>query len=289
MVLCCLFFALMATAVGKAHRADPQLHTLTSTWWRSSVNLLALVLLARGRPATLLGDRRPALWIRGLLGSCSLGTYFAALSLLGIGEAAFLNHTSAIWVALLAPLLLGERTSGMIWLAIGGSLCGIALLAQPREGDLVGRLFGFASGLFAAGAYISVRRASQSNGPIAIIFYFTLVSTLLSSLALWALELPLLGAPEALPWLVAAGLSATGGQLLLTEAYRCGAAAPLAATAATGPLLTTLLGMATLGQVPDRKAWVGMALLLVCGLALPWFSAGRPNSPGPAVQPDRVL
>ncbi len=276
MIGCSVLFATMATLVGLAHARDPGLSTLVTSAFRAGVNLVALVLLARFDVDLLLGDRRRALWIRGVLGGISLVCYFSALARLGVGVSAFLNQTSAIWVALLAPGLLGERTGRMVWVAVAGSLCGVALLAGPRAGEATewtGHAFGLASGLTSAGAYLTVRKAGATNKPITIVFYFTLVAALSTTTASLVRREPVPHDPVVLGYLVGAGLAATFAQLIMTEAYRIGRAGPVAAAGAAGPLFSTLLGWAVLGQVPDRYGAVGMAILLVTGIGLPWLAA----------------
>lgn len=274
MLLSCVFFALMALCVGAAHRVDPALDTIAASLYRSGVNLLALLVLVRGDLRVLWGDARPALWLRGLAGAVSLLSYFGALAHLGIGEAAFLNQTSAVWVAILAPIFLGERTRRLVWLAIGGSMVGLALLVEPRGGESIGRLLGMASGLAAATAYLSVRRASGTNSPATIVAWFTGVGTLVCAAWVLLADLPMPRDPAAVGLLVGSGLSATIGQLLMTRAYQLGPAAPVAAAGAAGPLVTTLLGAALLGQVPDGKAAVGMGVLLVSAVLLPYLGSG---------------
>lgn len=274
MLLSCVFFALMALSVGAAHRADPGLDTIAASLYRSGVNLLALVFIVRGDLRALWGDARPALWARGLTGAVSLIFYFGALAHLGIGEAAFLNQTSAIWVAALAPFVLGERTRWLIWLAIVGSLAGLALLVEPRGGDVVGQALGLCSGLAAAMAYLSVRKASGSNPPTTIVAWFTGTGTLVCAAWVLLADLPMPRDPTAIALLVGSGLSATVGQLLMTRAYQLGPAAPVAAAGAAGPLVTTLLGAGLLGQIPDGRAAVGMGVLLLSAVLLP-FLAGR--------------
>lgn len=272
-----VLFAVMATCVGAAHRRDPALSTWVASAARSGVNLLALLVLARGDLAQLLGDRRPALWARGITGAASLLAYFGALAALGVGEAAFLNQTSAVWVALLGPLVLREHTGRLVWVAVLGSLGGVALLAAPREGgaDLVGRALGLASGLAAALAYLSVRRASATNTAITVVFYFTAMATVVSVAVALALRTPWPRDPVELALLVGAGLSATLAQLGMTRAYAISRAAPVAAAGAASPLFTTLLGALFLGQIPDRRAQIGMALLLLTGVLLPWLAERR--------------
>lgn len=276
MLLGSVLFAAMATFVGFAHRQDPALSTFTSSAARSIVNLLALVAVSWRAPLRLVGDARPALWARGAFGGIALLTYFAAIRYLSVGEAAFLNQTSAVWVALLAPWLLGQRTSGPTWIAILGSLAGVGLLAHPRPGadDSLGRVLGLASGVAAAGAYVSVNKAAATNSPATIVFWFTLMSSVASIGLMVATGAALPADLVTTAYLVGAGLSATAAQLLMTAAYRDGHVASVAAAGAASPLITTLLGWALLDQVPDTRARIGMAVLIVCSAVLP-FWGGR--------------
>lgn len=270
----CVAFSWMSLCIGAAHRVEPGLSTMVASAVRAVVNLAVLVVIAKGSLRALFGDGRPALWVRGITGAVALLTFFGSLSTLDVGEASFLNQTSAVWVAILAPVLLGERTRAWTWVAITGSLIGMALLAHPRPeaGDFTARLLGLASGLSASGAYLAIRRAGTTNTPLTIIFYFTLLSTIAATT--WVL---IAGAPlpeKPLTWvcLVGSGVAATFGQMAMTRAYQIAPAAPMAATSAASPLLTTVLGWALLQQTPDQTGMIGMVLLLICAVALPLVS-----------------
>lgn len=273
MLAASLGFATMATCVAWAHRVAPTLDTAMTSFVRSIVNLVALVLFAWREPGALWGDRRASLWLRGAFGAVSLLAYFASIPLVGTGEAAFLNSTSLFWVAVLAPYVVHEKTRPATWIAIAGALVGTALLAHPRADLDVswGRALGVGSGLSSALAYLTVRRASRTNSPAAVVFYFTLVSTVISGI--WVLveqaALPPIGA---LGVLAGAGLAATVAQLLMTEAYRTGAAAPIAAAGASGPAVTALFGWFFLDQVPDALSAAGMGVLFVSAVLLPFLS-----------------
>ena len=258
-----------------AHRRSPELSANLTSTVRALVNLGVLVVLARGDVRGLFGDGRRALWGRAFFGATALLCYFAAIHLTSAGEAAFLNQTSAVWVAALAPLVLGERTPAWTWLAIVGSVVGAGMLAHPRpdEGLGVGRVLGLVSGLLAAGAYVSLRRASASNPARVVVFYFTVVSTVIAG-SLAVVE----GAPpptDPLTWafLVGAGVTATLAQLEMTEAYTIGPASTMAAVGAATPMLTALSAWIFLGDTPDTFARAGMAVLLASGVAMPLVSA----------------
>jgi drug/metabolite transporter (DMT)-like permease len=274
-----VLFAAMATFVAVAHARDPALSTSVTSAGRAVVNLVLLVALERGDVRGLLGDGRRALWGRGVFGAGALLCYFAAIQRLSMGEAAFLNQTSAVWVAAAAPFVLGERAGALTWVAILGSLGGVALLGHPRTGvvalagDAEGRLLGVVSGVLAAAAYVSIRRAAATNRAAVIVFYFTLVATVAAVGLAVAQGAALPRDPWVWACIAGAGASATWAQLAMTEAYRIGPAATVAAVGATGPLMTAVAGWIVLGQAPDASALAGMGVLVVTGVLLP--IAGR--------------
>jgi drug/metabolite transporter (DMT)-like permease len=264
-------FAVMAICVSAAHTAEPTVGTFAVSFVRSVVNLVVLIVMVRGDLPALIGDARPALWLRGVLGATALLAHFHALGQIGAGEAAFLNQTSAAWVALLAPLLLAEPTHRWVVLAVGGSLVGMGLLAHPRPelGDLAARLIGLGGGLSAALAYLSIRRASSSNPSTTIVFWFTWVGAVISGAGAWWLEVSWPGTLLGWSLVVGSGVFATLGQLFMTAAYRQGQAAPVAAASAAAPLLTAVLGVLVLNQRPDATGLAGMVVLFASGVALP--------------------
>lgn len=273
MLIGCFCFTGMALCAKMAHRHDPALSTFVTSAVRSWVNIAVLLWMAQGSVRLLIGDRRAALWARGVAGATALMTYFAAFTRIGVGEASFLNQTSAIWVAALAPFVLKEPTRPRIWIAVAASMVGIALLSHPRDGagsaDSVGRLYGAISGLAAAAAYLSVRRASQSNSAITIVFYFTFLAAI--SATLFAVLSGAAWPVGAITWafLIGTGVMATLGQVFLTRAYQLAPAAPVAAAGAAAPLLQAVAGWLCFGEVPDASGLVGMAILLCATVLLP--------------------
>ena len=277
-------FAGMALAVEQAHRLDPNLSAWVSTAVRSVVSLLVLFVLVRGNPRGLLGDARPALWARGLLGAVSLLSYFAAISMVGAGEATFLMQTSAVWIVILAPLVLKESSPPLIWAAVVMSLVGVGLLmgASSGEPDLFGRVLGLCSGLAAAGAMVSVRRASRTNTPTVIVFWFSAIGTLVTLVVLGVSGATLPQAPEVWAALLTAALAATFAQLLMTSAYQVGRAPLVAAAGSSSPLMAALGAWWVFGQHPSPRAQVGMALILVSGAVIPLITAARAGPQAPA-------
>lgn len=277
-----MFFAIMGTGVYASGLSHPPVAAVTVSFIRVAVNLALLVLPAlavRELPA-LFGDRRPSLWLRGLFGALSLILSFAAIQRIGPGESAFLSASSAIFVAALGPLVLGQRNSAWVWLAVLGAFSGLFLLFQPRlaPADFPGRLMGLGSGFLAALAYLMVARAGRSNPPRTVVFYFCLVAVLihLAYFAYRGVDLP--KGLESWGWVLLAGFSGSAAQLYMTRAYQLAPAALVGATGFLGPVMSVLLGALLFSKVPDREALLGCGLVLLFGTLLPFLALRSRNA-----------
>jgi S-adenosylmethionine uptake transporter len=282
MLCASLLFSIMNACVFGATRADPALPSTVVSFIRVLINLALLLVpvLVTGRLRPLLGDMRPSLWLRGIFGASALMLSFAAIARIGVGEAAFLHSSSGVFVALLSPLVLGQRSTGMMWVAIAGSLGGLGLLLSPHwEGsDRVGPALALGSGWLAALAYLMVARSGRSNTPATVVFYFCLVGVMLHltyfawAEAYWPRGL------EVWLWTAGSGLAATGAQLLMTRSYQYAPAALLSAVGYTSPVFSLGWSVSLFGQVPSTTAIFGCGLILLFGMALP-FLIKRPDEP----------
>lgn len=275
MLLSCFLFSGMGTLVYRAQLAEPEASTLVGSFVRIVFNLLFLLVWARlaGNFRELFGDRRPSLWLRGMFGTLALTTSFLSIRAIGLGEASFLHASNAVFVALLAPWFLRQRSSPQVWLAIFGAAFGLYLLFEPRLGDAApwGRALALVSGLASALAYMMIARAGRSNLPESVVFYFCIVcvTTHLLLFALLGVTWP--KAPLTWAMLAVAGLLGSFGQIYLTKAYQTAPAALNGAVAYLQPVLNLGIAVLFFAKHPDAKAWLGAAIVLAFGVALPFF------------------
>jgi S-adenosylmethionine uptake transporter len=276
-----VMFSMMNACVYAATRADPELPSTMVSFIRVLINLALLLLpaLVTGRLLPLFGDMRPSLWLRGVFGASALMLSFAAISRIGVGEAAFLHSSSGVFVALLSPLVLGQRSSPWVWLAIIGSLCGLGLLLSPhwQTTDRLGPAMALGSGWLAALAYLMVARSGRSNTPATIVFYFCLMGIVLHVAYFSWIEARLPRGTWAWIWTAGSGVTATAAQLLMTRSYQYAPAAILSAVGYTSPVFSLGWSVSLFGQVPGPSAIAGCALVLACGMALPFLIARPPQ------------
>ncbi|MCX6116594.1 MAG: DMT family transporter [Proteobacteria bacterium] len=225
----------------------------------------------------LFGDFRPSLWLRGIFGTLSVLTFFFGIKHLGVGEASFLNSSNSIWIALLSPLLLGQKSTMLSWCAVLFGLFGLYLLYQPNfnDAELTARTVALSSGFFGACAYMMISRAGRSNHPFSMVFYFTFVASIVH--VVWfAFSRPRFPT-SGLFWmiLILAGLVASVAQILMTMAYQKAPAALVSAISFLTPTLSMVLGVVLFRESIGGRAIIGMIVVLFSGLFIPFISVRK--------------
>ncbi|HWI86159.1 MAG TPA: DMT family transporter, partial [Sphingomonas sp.] len=112
-----------------------------------------------------------------------------------------------------------ERIGPRRWAAVAAGFAGVLLIAHPGNGAApIGILAGIAAAFGQSAVMITVRQISRTEAVAAIVFWFTVISTLAG-----ALTLPFFGHghdPATLGLLALAGLAGGIGQLGMTASLR---------------------------------------------------------------------
>ena len=125
---------------------------------------------------------------RGLAGAAAMSLRFFALGVLSFPEVAALGFTTPLILTVLAALILGEtvRTFRLTTVALG--FMGVLIVLWPTlnmDGarstlEIIGATAMLGSAALAALAQIFVRRMVATEGTAQIVFYFSLLITVLS-------------------------------------------------------------------------------------------------------------
>lgn len=270
-----VLFALMALFVRMASARGA--HWSVVAFARSFFGLVVAVsaALSQGRSLRVQGQLKA--WGRSLCGTTSLFCTFSvyAAPQISLGDAASIGATGPIFVALLAPFVLHERTGRRTWAAMSLAFAGVVILARPHFDlsphlVLVALLGAFSS----ACAMMFLRTLGPSETPEAVAAHFSLIATL-ASLAVAIPHLNWPGTTGAL-LLAGSGITAGLGQLLMTRAYGYDGAARLGALGYTGTALTQILAILFLAETPGPLQILGTALVIGAGLILA-VSSYTPN------------
>ncbi|MED5621782.1 DMT family transporter [Ideonella sp. BN130291] len=213
--------------------------------------------------------------LRSALLLVSLVTYFHALTVLPLAMTVAISYLAPILVSVLAVLVLHERPSPWIWLALLFGFGGVFVTLWPElnaslHGAGSGRLLGIASvGLSAlafSGVMVLARQQAQNDSMWTIL----LIQNVLPML--------LLAVPAGLTWkpvqvadllqIALAGGFATVGLLSLTYAFTRLEASRVAPLEYTSFIWATALGYVLFGEVPSATTGVSAALIVTGCLLL---------------------
>jgi drug/metabolite transporter (DMT)-like permease len=256
--------------------AGQEIPAVEQVFFRGLVGMTILGILAWRRGVDLRGRNRRLLLLRGVAGTTALILFFHAVTRIPVAEAILLNQATPIFVLPLAAWLLEERIGWRhgLWAAV--ALAGVTIVLRPglEEFNLPG-LAALVSALFAAVAYVTVRRLAGSESSLTIVFWFTAISTLVSGPAMlpWFTR----PSPRMLAALVVMGVLATTGQLLLTVAYRHGEAGRLSVLGSLGALFGAGWDLVLWGHLPDGWTALGGGLAIVACAALQRHGPARPQ------------
>jgi drug/metabolite transporter (DMT)-like permease len=263
MVASALLFAAMGEAV---KMASAHLSNAMVVFFRNAFGLLALSpwLVRLGAKGL-----RTAAWrehlVRGLAGLASMYCYFYAIARLGLSEAILLNYSLPLFMPLIARAWLGEAVPARLWRALGVGFLGIVLILRPGDGVFRPAAFAaLAAAVLAALAQVGVRRLTRTDPITRIVFYFALISTVVSGLPV----LTVWTTPERRVWpvLMALGVLATLAQLLLTQAYARAPAAQVGPFIYSSVVFAGLMDWWLWGRLPDAAFALGAVLVCAAGI-----------------------
>ena len=266
MLVAGLFFATMAVFV---KLGSEQFDATELAFYRSLFTLVsaaAIVVAVRGTVRTqFMGPHL----IRSIAGAVSLVGYFYAISKLPLATAQTLNYTSPIFLAIATVVVLGERFSNWLVVAIVVGFIGVALLLQPTfaAGNEGPAMIGLFSGVVASWAYLSVRTLGRLGEPdYRVIFWFGAVATL--GCGLWQLATSTFHPVNFgnLWILVGMGVFATLAQLAMTRAYRLGNTLVVGALSYSTLVFGAIATYAVWRQNLAPLEWIGMAVIVASGI-----------------------
>ena len=250
--------------------------------FRSLTGVAVLLVWARARGASLVVHNRRAMIWRTVAGTAAMCCTFYALAVLPLAEGTALFNLTPLFVALLGWIMLRERVSPRVLVALVGAFAGVVVVLHPSAELALGGLVAVAASAFAAVAMISLRRLGATETAEAVVVHFSLwagIATGLASIADFVVP----------SWLdvavmVGAGISATVSQLWMTRAYALDRAARVGGGSYLTIVGSTGIGVVVFGEALSLWTTLGIAIILGSGalLAIDAYREGSVTSRAPA-------
>lgn len=216
--------------------------------------------------------RVPAHLLRGLLGMIAMFGGFYSVVHLPLADATALSFTKPLFVIVLAVIILKEKVRIRRWSATVAGFVGVVVMLRPgAEAIEPAAVVGIGAALAVAGVVIMVKDLTRTEQPIAILFYFGLVSTCIALIpALWFWQQP--------TWwefglLTAIGALGAAGQGATVRSYLCGEATFVAPFDYMRLLYAGFLGWLFFAELPDRWTWIGAGVIVASTLYIAYREA----------------
>ncbi len=265
MLVAALGFAVMGALVkvGSAKFSSAEL-----VFYRSIFGLMAIYVYIFAKKLPLATPVIGKQISRALVGFASLVLFFYAIAHLPLATAVTLNYTSALFLALLMPLMLHEKPKSILYAMILLGFVGVVLLLKPSfaKQDLAAGAVGLLSGFGAAFAYAHVKQLGNLGEPDwRTVFYFTLISTFASGFWMLLQTYTSMSLQD-MPTLLGLGVSATIAQLAMTRAYRTGITLTVASLAYTTVIFASLFGVLFWQEKLSYSEYMAIGIIIFSGI-----------------------
>ena len=181
-------------------------------------------------------------------------------------------------LAAAAALRAGDRIDWRLVAAILVGFVGVVLLLQPTYSDdqAIASAAGLVSGVLSAIAYWYVRTLGKLGEPEwRTVFYFALSGTLLGFIGTLIIGFSAHDV-RGVALLLGVGVTATLAQLAMTRAYAYGHTLVVANLQFAAVVAASLIGIAAFGVHIPLVGWIGIATIIVSGVASTVLSARQP-------------
>lgn len=215
---------------------------------------------------------------RGLVGGAAMACGFTALGLLPLPEVTAIGYAAPLLIVIFAAMFLGEKVRLFRLSAVLLGLIGVVIVLSPRLSvttvetaspwEAVGAMTALMGAVLAALAQVFVRKLVQVETTAAIVFYFSVTTSVLSLVTIpFGWVWPGVGT---LALLVAAGLFGGMGQILLTSSYRFAPVSVIAPFEYVSMLMAIGIGYVFFAEVPTNRTLIGAVLVMITGLFIIW-------------------
>lgn len=253
--------------------------------------VMALIVPFYGGLKTLRTKRLTAHLTRGFCVVLANLAFFLALAAMPLAEAVAIFFVSPFLVAIFSVIFLGETVGPRRWTAIACGMLGVLIVLRPgTEAFQIAALLPIVAAAGYGMIHIITRKIGDTESAASLVFWTQAVMLVVAALAglafgdgrFDAFEHPSLAflfrawvwpTPFDAALIVALGTSIAMAGFAISEAYRRSEAAFIAPFEYVALPTSVLLGFLVFDELPDGWASLGIAIIILSGLALIWREA----------------
>ena len=246
-----------------------ELNTFEIMGYRSAIGFVLVCLLLAFSATGLrqLRPERPMLHVyRNLFHFAGQNLWFYGVAVIPLAQLVALEFTNPLWVALLAPLLLGEPMTRIRVLAVCIGFAGILVVARPGYSPIeLGHLAGLGAALGFAMNTIYTRQIGRTDTLLCVLFWMTLSQAVMGFVLAAPGGITVFSAAM-IPWIGIVGICGLTAHFCLTSALFL-APATIVAPMEFGRLpVIAIIGFLVYGEPLQIAVLVGGGIILIGNL-----------------------
>jgi drug/metabolite transporter (DMT)-like permease len=273
MMLGSMLFAI-ADALGKL---VTQSYPLTQVVWLRcffGMALIACVIVFQGKLSDFKTTRKSAHLARSFVGIIMTGSMMTGLKFIPLAEVTAVVFATPLIVAVYSTVIQKEPMNRGMFIAILLGFLGVLVVVRPTPDH-----FHFAHlvmlGFALSSAYLSItaRALIKTESPLTLNFYIYPATIILGGYFAWQDWVT----PDLLSLAALFGVAffATIALLSITKAVHCASPARVTPFDYSRMLWTVSIGLIFWGELPDAITWIGIAVIIFCGLYILRHGRGR--------------
>ena len=261
-------FALMNLFI----RLSGDVPTMQKCFFRNFFALVvAVIVLIRTKTPFKVGKGNTKyLIIRSVAGCLGMICNFYAIDHMNISDASILNKLSPFFALIFSIFVLKEVASLFEWITVLIAFIGAMFVVKPTFGfEVIPAVAGVIGGLGAGLAYAYVRKVGmRGEKSMIVVAFFSGFTTLMLLPNLIINFSPMTW--QQWMFLCLTGISAAGGQICITNAYKKAPAKEISVYDFSIVIFAAILGFIFLDQIPDILSVVGYVIII--GIAIiKWY------------------
>ncbi len=235
---------------------------------RAVVTAVLSVVLIRRAGLSMWGNAKGLLLLRSAFGFTGLLSFFYAVTALKLADATVIHYLNPVLTALAAALFLRERVSVALGIALVLSVAGVVVVVSPdgnflQSADLppLGVAAALTGAIASAGAYTTVRKLRETDDPLVVVFYFSIIAVPASI----PFVIPVFVMPHDVEWLLLLGIGVFTqmGQVLMTRGIALVPAGPATAVGYLQVVFAAFWGLLIFDEALSTTTLIGAALIFV--------------------------
>lgn len=268
MILSALSFSLMQIIVKISGGNIPLMEQVFA---RNFITLLISLIIMIKNKERIFSHKNNIIAIlsRAIFGYLGVVTFFYATNNMLLADASVLQRTSPFWATLFAFIISKEKILNIQWMALIIAIIGSIFIIKPKmNSNLTTSLIALSSAIFAgiAQATIGFLKGKESNS--LIIFYFSLISCLLSLIYFKSFVMPNL---YDLIALILIGIFAGLGQFFLTISCKKAPVSTVSIFNYSGVIFSYIFSIFILNEVLDAYSIFGTILTILAALTVYFY------------------